>query len=74
MLCGYLPFDGNDCTEIEMAKMTIQNEVKFNIEKWSKVSKEGIELIKKCLNKDPNKRISISEILKSDWIKGKDVK
>lgn len=74
MLSGKLPFDCDNCTEEEMAKMTVYNEVKFNNEEWSKVSKEGLDLIRKCLNKDPNKRIKINEFLKSDWFKMNEAK
>ena len=37
--------------------------------KFGNKSKEVIDLIKRCLTKEPKDRIKVDEIIKSDWIK-----
>ena len=69
MLSGTLPFDDENDNEEVIAKLTVYSEVKFPNKYWSKRSPLVIELIKKCLTKDPQKRIKIDKILSDDWIK-----
>ena len=38
------------------------------MKKFGNKSKEVIELIKRCLIKEPEDRIKIDEIIKSDWL------
>ena len=52
----------------KIAKSIVFNEVDFPQKKFGNRSKEVINLIKKCLTKEPKNRIKIDEILKSDWI------
>jgi Ca2+-binding EF-hand superfamily protein len=68
MLSGTLPFDDENDNEEVIAKMTVFVEVQFPSKNWSKKSSEVIDLISKCLIKDPNKRITIEEYLQHPWI------
>lgn len=69
MLSGTLPFDDENDNEEVIAKMTVFVEVQFPSKNWSKSSKEVVDIISKCLIKDPNNRISIEEFLNHPWIK-----
>ena len=69
MLSGELPFDDPDDNEQNIAKAIVYQDVKFPSEKFGKRSKSVIELIQRCLTKDPKSRIKVDEIIKSDWIK-----
>ena len=69
MLSGELPFDDEGDDEQKIAKSIVFNEVKFTSKKFENKSKEVIDLIKRCLTKEPKDRIKADEILKCDWIK-----
>ena len=69
LLSGDLPFDDEEDDEQKIAKSIVFNEVEFPQKKFGNKSKEVIDLIKKCLTKEPKNRIKIDEIIKSDWIK-----
>ena len=67
MLSGNLPFDDeNDCEEA-IAKMIVYIETQFPKDKWSNKSQEAVDFINKCLNKNMETRITISELLKHKW-------
>ena len=68
ILSGDLPFDDEEDDEQKIAKSIVYNEVEFPSKKFGNKSKEVIELIKRCLTKEPKDRIKIDEIIKSDWI------
>ena len=68
ILSGDLPFDDEEDNEEKIAKFIVFNEAEFPETKFGKRSKEVINLIKRCLTKEPKNRIKIDEILKSDWI------
>ena len=68
LLSGDLPFDDEEDDEQKIAKSIVFNEVEFPEKKFGKRSKESINLIKKCLTKEPKNRIKIDEIIKSEWI------
>lgn len=40
----------------------------FPSPEWSNVSNDAIELIKGMLSVDPNKRLSIEEVIRNRWI------
>jgi hypothetical protein len=44
-------------------------EVEFPADKWKNRSPAVINLIKKALIKDPEKRVSIDDFLQDEWIK-----
>ena len=69
MLSGDLPFDDEEDDEQKIAKSIVFNEVEFPPKKFGNKSKEVIDLIKRCLTKEPKDRIKVDEIIKSDWIK-----
>ena len=48
---------------------TLNDEIKFNEECWKKFSKEVVQFIKGCMNKNPEKRLDIKEVLEHEWIK-----
>jgi serine/threonine protein kinase len=68
MLSGTLPFDDENDNEEVIAKMTVFVEVQFPSKSWAKKTPEVIDIISKCLIKDPNKRITIEEYLQHPWI------
>ena len=69
MISGELPFDDGKNIEQKTAESIVYDEVKFSSNKFNNKSKEVIELIKKCLTKNPKDRIKIDDIIKSEWIK-----
>ena len=68
LLSGDLPFDDEDDDEQKIAKSIVFNEVEFPQKKFGNRSKEVIDLIKRCLTKEPKNRIKVDEIIQSDWI------
>ena len=69
MLSGTLPFDDENDNEEVIAKMTVFTEVLFPSKFWSKRSEDVIDLIRKCLIKNPEERVKIDEYLQHKWIK-----
>lgn len=69
MLSGTLPFDDENDNEEIIAKMTVFTEVQFPSKYWSKRGEDVIDLIRKCLIKNPEERIKIDEYLQHKWIK-----
>ena len=69
MLAGKLPYDDPDDNENEIARQTINDPIPFIEEKWNIISDEAKDFVRKCLEKDPKKRINIKEILKHKWLK-----
>ncbi len=66
LLCGKLPFDGDDQSEI--IRLTVQAELKTNPNVWNKLSDEVKSLIKGLLNKNPKERISARDALRHPFI------
>lgn len=69
ILSGELPFDDPENNEDRIANQIVFEEVKFSSAKWGNRSKEVKDLILKCLCKDINKRILITDLLQHPWIK-----
>ena len=69
MLSGTLPFDDDDDNEEVIAKMIVFIDTKFPKEKWKNRSDLVIDFIKQCLNKDPEKRMTIDELINHEWFK-----
>lgn len=68
LLCGYLPFD-DPISEREIARKTIQEEPKFPINIFGKISTEAKEFIERLLRKNPKDRLTIEEVLTHNWFK-----
>ena len=71
LLCGYLPFDDKH-SEREIARQTIQDPVPFENKIWNKYSSEAKSFVDGLLQKKPEKRYSIKEVLEHPWIKKMD--
>jgi len=63
MLCGYLPFDDEDLTNL-YSKI-----LKGEFVIPSHVSKEASELIKMILKTDPNERVALTDIINHPFMK-----
>lgn len=66
VLCGKLPFDGQNHNEI--IRCTIAAEVRVSSAIWWKLSDNARSLIQSLLKKDPKLRISAKNALKSPFI------
>ena len=71
LLCGYLPFDDKH-SEREIARQTIQDPVPFENKIWNKYTPEARTFVEGLLQKKPEKRYSIKELLEHPWIKKMD--
>ena len=71
LLCGYLPFDDKH-SEKEIARQTIHDPVPYEKKIWSKYSPEAWIFVEGLLQKNPEKRYSIKEVLEHPWIKKMD--
>ena len=71
LLCGYLPFDDKH-SEREIARQTIQDPVPYESKIWDKLSPEAKTFVDGLLQKKPEKRYSIKEVLEHPWIKKMD--
>lgn len=67
MLCGNPPFNGRSNKEIY--DQILEDSPKFDSFIWESISKSAKALIKKALNKDPKKRLTISEFFYDPWIR-----
>ena len=67
MLCGSPVFNGQSDSEI--FDKIINQPINFPKEKFDKISSNAIDFMKKCLVKDPSKRISAKEGLLHPWFK-----
>jgi calcium-dependent protein kinase len=67
LLVGYPPFNGSDDKKI----IDAVKKGKYTLEEpeWDDVSEEAVDLVKKCLTYDPEKRISASDALEHAWFK-----
>ena len=67
MLCGHLPFKGNK--EVIIAEKIVNDDLEFDEDEWEVRSKKVRDLIKSCLKKEPEERITIDEFLNHPWFK-----
>ena len=67
LLVGSPPFDGDNDSEIW--KKIINDEINYSSPQFKSLSPEAIDLLKKLLIKNPDKRLSASEALEHIWIK-----
>jgi serine/threonine protein kinase len=66
VLCGKLPFDGEDHSEI--IRSTLYGELKANPNVWIKLSEDAKSLITALLNKNPKERITARNALRHPFI------
>lgn len=66
LLCGKLPFDGDDHNEI--IRSTIQGDLKVNPSVWNKLSDEAKALLTSFLTKSPKDRITARSALKHPFM------
>ena len=71
LLCGYMPFDDKH-SEREIARQTIQDPVPYENKIWSKLTPEAKTFVDGLLQKKPEKRYTIKEVLEHPWIKKMD--
>mmetsp|Transcript_8359 Transcript_8359/g.8663 ORF Transcript_8359/g.8663 Transcript_8359/m.8663 type:complete len:485 (+) Transcript_8359:33-1487(+) len=64
---GFLPFDHRD--EREIAKQTMCDPTPYPNNYWEKVSNDAKLFVDACLQKNPNKRMTVKEALMHPWIK-----
>jgi len=67
LLVGYLPFD-DEKSEREIARQTIHEPVPFKSSVFKKNTQESKSFIENLLNKDPQKRMQIKEVLDHPWL------
>ena len=69
LLCGYLPFDHKE--DKEVARMTIEDDLDFDIPCWSKKSSLSKEFVSGLLEKEADQRMTLSEVIAHKWFKEK---
>jgi len=67
ILCGYPPFHGD--TDQEILVKVKKGHYTFEGEEWKNISADAKDVISKCLNTDPSKRITAEHILEHNWFK-----
>ena len=68
MLCGTLPFKANNMNDLQRLILRGKYTIKEDL------SKKAVDLLKRILHKDPNKRLTIPEVLMHNWVKSADEK
>lgn len=66
MLSGYLPFKGKNEKAMEIS--IINCELSFESPEWENISDDAKDLIKKLLEKDPDKRLKAKDAFLHPWI------
>lgn len=72
LLSGSLPFDAED--SFTLTKQICKCQPDFTSSKWSNISKCAVDFIQKMLQFEPEKRITVDEALKHEWITGNALK
>jgi len=71
LLSGSLPFDHE--SQKETIRMTLENNLEFDLVCWKKISDDCKDLIQNLLEKDPKKRITLENALKHRWFQDIDL-
>ena len=70
LCCGYPPFYSKQGYTISpgMEARIKSGEYSFSTKEWSNISNQAKNLIRGMLEIDPDKRFTIEDIIKSEWI------
>ncbi|KAL3858100.1 hypothetical protein ACJMK2_012711 [Sinanodonta woodiana] len=72
-LVGYPPFT-DERKDLELPKQILGGHYTFPKQYWKDISDDAIDLVKKLLTVDPEKRITLSAALNHPWLKDDDMK
>ncbi|KAK3595769.1 hypothetical protein CHS0354_025403 [Potamilus streckersoni] len=72
-LVGYPPFS-DERKDLELPKQILGGHYTFPKQYWKDISDDAIDLVKKLLTVDPEKRITLSAALNHPWLKDDDMK
>lgn len=67
LLCGYPPFNGRTADEVHYNVQ--RGKYRFPSEDWSNVSTEARRFIRRFLQRDPRKRMTVEQALNHPWMK-----
>lgn len=67
MLTSSLPFDHD--SQKETIRMTCEDDVVFDKETWKNYSADSRDIINRLLIKNPEKRITLQEVIDHKWFK-----
>ena len=67
LVAGFLPFD-HETSEREIAKQTVYEPTPFPACVWNNISIEARMFVDNLLNKNPDKRMGIQEVLQHKWL------
>ena len=67
LVAGFLPFD-HETSEKEIARQTVYEPTPFPPSIWKNISIEGKMFVDNLLEKDPEKRMTIQEVLQHKWL------
>ena len=68
LLSGLLPFDDEKLDQDIIGKKVVFSNHEYPKDVFGNISNSCLRLIDKCLEKNPDKRISINEFLKNEWV------
>ena len=69
-ICGYPPFYSNHGLPISpgMKKRIRSGQYEFHSPEWDNVSRDAKEMIKGLLKTDPTLRLTIEQVMRTNWI------
>ena len=67
LVAGFLPFD-HETSEKEIARQTVYEPTPFPISIWKNISNEARMFVDNLLQKNPEKRMDINEVLQHKWL------
>ena len=67
LVAGFLPFD-HETSEKEIARQTVYEPTPFPTSVWKNISNEARAFVDNLLQKNPQKRMGIQEVLQHKWL------